>query len=334
MTNVSLTLHPNRPVAETVAIAKLAEDAGFNGIWIPDENPAPSYRNTYLTMGAIAHATTKIRIGPGVTPIYQKHPILTLVALNTLHEISNGRVIIGIGPGGSVTLKPLRIPTWDRPIRMMRETIMFYRRLMAGEVLTDPYSMIQGVSLKLDPLPDPPMEIALALRGPQMARVAGGYADYAYMAVPRSVQNDTIHIIKEAAAKKGRSDKIKVTNSVTISITEDLDVAAREVGGSLCYMICDTPPSIRERLGISEDLVERLRVTLAKKGMKEAAKMITPEIASSLSAIGTADRCLDAIKEFLKAGLDEIVISPKGPRPLKETIEILKTDILPHILSH
>jgi 5,10-methylenetetrahydromethanopterin reductase len=329
--DVSLVIQPNRPLKETVHIAQLAEKAGFHAVWLSDENPATGFRDTYIALTAVAKETSTILLGPGVSPVYQEHPILTLIACTSLQEVSKGRAVCGIGPGGSVTLPPLRIPMWDRPIRMMRETIQFYRRLMNGETLTDPYPMIQGSNLKLDPLPDPKLEIMLALRGPQMARVAGKLADRAWMGLPRAVHDETIQLIQTTAKRAGRKNPVRTMNSVMVAINKDINKALDAVTESSCYQIPDTPPNIRKQLGIPEELVTKLKSTLLTKGRYEAAKLLNYEIVSPLSAIGNCDQVVDAIHGYFKGDLDEIVLSPRWERPYQDIMKDLAELILPQI---
>ncbi|MBU8827697.1 LLM class flavin-dependent oxidoreductase [Mycolicibacterium goodii] len=84
---------------ETMAGAKEAESMGFNriGIW---DSPA-LYREPWVALGAIATATTSVRIGPWVTNPLTRHPAVTAAAMATLDDLAPGRVILGIGTGDS-----------------------------------------------------------------------------------------------------------------------------------------------------------------------------------------------------------------------------------------
>ncbi|MHA1838984.1 MAG: LLM class flavin-dependent oxidoreductase, partial [Candidatus Ranarchaeia archaeon] len=197
--------------------------------------------------------------------------------------------------------------------------------------LTDPYPMIWGLNLKLDPLPSTPMEIMLALRGPQMAKIAGLYADRAWMGLPRSVHDETIRIIKDAARSAARKKPVKTMNSVMIAINNNIEEALNAVAKSSCYQIPDTPPRIREKLGIPEELVSRLSSTIRNKGITEAAKLLTYDVVSPLTAIGSVDQCLDAINGYLKGELDEIILSPRWERPYPAIMSDLAERILPFL---
>jgi alkanesulfonate monooxygenase SsuD/methylene tetrahydromethanopterin reductase-like flavin-dependent oxidoreductase (luciferase family) len=58
--NLSVNLMPEAPVSELVSLAKMAEELGYRRVWVYDEGLA--MRDVYVTMTAIAAATTKVQI--------------------------------------------------------------------------------------------------------------------------------------------------------------------------------------------------------------------------------------------------------------------------------
>lgn len=107
---------------EAVAIAKRAEDVGFDGLWLGEhaltpvgygsEHPYFSPRqpiavvsqdtplaDVWGTFGAIAAATTRLYLATGVFILPLRHPLATALASDTLQTISGGRFIFGVGSG-------------------------------------------------------------------------------------------------------------------------------------------------------------------------------------------------------------------------------------------
>ena len=62
-----------------------------------------------MTLTAIALATERILLGPGITNPYVRHPGVTAAAVATIDELSGGRAFVGLGAGGGLTLDPLGI---------------------------------------------------------------------------------------------------------------------------------------------------------------------------------------------------------------------------------
>ncbi len=98
------------------ALAKAAEDRGFESVWFPehshmpvDHSPSPSggdvakqYYDTldlFVAMGAAVATTSTINVGSGVCLIPQRHPINAAKAVASLDQLSSGRILFGIGAG-------------------------------------------------------------------------------------------------------------------------------------------------------------------------------------------------------------------------------------------
>ncbi|NCG36429.1 MAG: LLM class flavin-dependent oxidoreductase, partial [Actinobacteria bacterium] len=103
----SINLIPEAPIAAMVDLAAHAEDLGFDRCWVYDEGLAT--RDLYVTLSAIATATSRMQLGPGITNPYTRHPAQTAAAIASIDELSGGRGFLGIGAGGSLTLDPLGI---------------------------------------------------------------------------------------------------------------------------------------------------------------------------------------------------------------------------------
>lgn len=100
-----------------VDVARAAEDRGFESMFLPEhthipasrESPYPfgdeladEYRRTYdpfVALAAAAAVTERIRLGTGICLVVQRDPIVLAKEVATLDQISNGRVVLGVGAG-------------------------------------------------------------------------------------------------------------------------------------------------------------------------------------------------------------------------------------------
>jgi probable F420-dependent oxidoreductase len=82
-------------IAELAEQAKLAEDAGFDAVWLTDFYN----RDAFVRMAACGAATSRIGIASGIAYTFARSPVLTAAAAADIDEITNGRVILGLGTG-------------------------------------------------------------------------------------------------------------------------------------------------------------------------------------------------------------------------------------------
>ena len=83
-------------------VARDAEDAGWEAIWVWDHvmrDPSDPHADPYILLAAIALATTRIRLGPMVTPLARRRPWQVAREAVTLDHLSGGRLTLGLGSG-------------------------------------------------------------------------------------------------------------------------------------------------------------------------------------------------------------------------------------------
>ena len=78
------------PVSTLLKRARLAEETGYDTVWIADER---FYREVYPCLTHFAGHTSKVLLGPCVTDPYSRYPALTAMAIATLDEISAARSV-------------------------------------------------------------------------------------------------------------------------------------------------------------------------------------------------------------------------------------------------
>src|SRR5437773_12085676 len=85
------------PVPRYLEMARLAEASGCENLWLIDGQDV--FPDPWATAALCAVNTSRIRIGPGVTNPVTRHPRVTANAMLTIHELSGGRGILGLGAG-------------------------------------------------------------------------------------------------------------------------------------------------------------------------------------------------------------------------------------------
>jgi len=148
-----------------------AEDLGLDEMWLGDEGPA---RDPLAVLAAAAIRTSRIRLAVGITNPYVRHPATTAVSMMTVHELSGGRAILGMGVGGDLALSPLGISP-DHPLDTMRQALATMRAVVRGEQ-GDGYAPPAGA------MTAPDLPLFIGSRSPRLNRLASELADGAFVA--------------------------------------------------------------------------------------------------------------------------------------------------------
>jgi probable F420-dependent oxidoreductase len=113
-----VTMFPADFAMDVVALAKAAEDRGFESLFLPEHTHIPVHRDTpwsggskdppleyshtldpFIALGAAALSTHTIKLGTGICLVIQRDPILLAKEVATVDQLSKGRFLFGVGAG-------------------------------------------------------------------------------------------------------------------------------------------------------------------------------------------------------------------------------------------
>src|SRR2546428_12468084 len=159
------------------AAAVAAEEAGFDGLWTwdhlrdPDADSGPGVPEAWTVLTALAEATRRISLGPLVLNVANRHPGVLANMAATLQTVSRGRLLLGLGAGGSrrtpyaAEQAAIGQTVEGDAARAQRvvDAIAVIRRLWAGD----------NGFLR----PEPPPPVIVGGFGPRVAGIAGRHGD-------------------------------------------------------------------------------------------------------------------------------------------------------------
>lgn len=329
-------LYPhNLSIAEIVTTSKLAEKAGLKYIWLGQES---LYRDIFQTLAMIASGTDSIKIGPSVVNPYTMHPAVAAAATATLDEISHGRAMHGIAPGGSSVLTILGYPRWHRPLAYIRDAMVITRRLLNGEKVNYKGPIFECHDAYLvQPPKDHYIPILLAARSPGTLKIAGELADGVNLgASPIGFIQDIIEMLQPGLKISKRTiDDLILHNPMNFSIAKESEDAFDAIikdpalRHNFVVQICDINPKALKRCGISLDFQEHLKEVLSTKGEEAASKLITRELAEPFVIAGNPEECIKQVKEYAKYGIRIIsMFQPYGPN-IEEAVKLVGENLIP-----
>jgi probable F420-dependent oxidoreductase len=326
-----MTVMPDPPYTRMIELMQLAEQNGFEYGWTYDSHIL--WQESYATLPLAAAATERLKLGHCVTNPGIRDPTITASWYATMQDISNGRMVMGIGRGDSsrrvVGLKPVKVAEFEARLRMMKD-------LMNG----------RGVEwnekeLKLewvrDELPDIPMQVAGY--GPKALAVAGRVGDgvIIQLADPQIIQW-IMETARKAAEEAGRDpDALECIVCAPSHISDDI-ASARDQVRWFPAMVSNHVMDLVERYGFDSEIPEALTDFVktrefydykdhSRVGAKHG-EFVTDEICDRFTVIGTADDAVAKLKELESIGVDQfdVYLMTEGQH---QTLETYGKEIIP-----
>ncbi|KXB05606.1 methylene-tetrahydromethanopterin reductase [candidate division MSBL1 archaeon SCGC-AAA382A03] len=319
---------PEDPVEEIVEKVKVADKEEFDYVWITDHY---NNRNVYAVLTRIAEETNQINLGPGITNPYTINTAETASSIATISEISDGRAVLGLGPGDKTTLKALGIE-WDKPLTRTKEAIQVIRSLLDGErVTTDDMEKhsLKGAKLNFEPEADIP--IYIGAQGPNMLKMAGKRGNGILINASHPKDFDfAVDQIEKGVEEAGRDmDDVDVVAYTSFSIAEDVDSAKEAATPPVAFIAAGVPEVVLERHGIAKEEAEKIGKAIGEGDFGTAFGSVTDEMIDAFALYGTPEQCIEKIKGLKEVGVTQVVAgSPIGPDK-KKSMKLISNEIMP-----
>lgn len=316
---------PSDPVLKIAYYTKLAEDNGFDNVWITDHY---NNRDVYTTLAVLALNTNRIRLGSGVTNPYTRNIAVTASSIGAVNELSGGRAVLGIGPGDKATFDAMGVE-WTKPLKMARESIEALRGFFNGKKvsLEGECVCINGAKLafKTGNIP-----IYLGAQGPKMLELAGEVADGVLINASHPKDFEfAVRQIKTGAERAGRSLKdVDVTAYACFSVDKKAERAVDAARIVVAFIVAGSPDSVLERHGIPVEAKTELGGAIAKGDFGSLMGMVTSDMIDAFSICGTPEECAERIEALRRIGVTQVVAgSPIGPDKEK-SIKLIGKNII------
>src|SRR5438445_10505324 len=334
MLSFGVTVLPDLAYRRMIELMQIAEGHGFEYAWTYDSHIL--WEESYATLPLAAAQTSKIKLGHFVTNPGIRDPTITASWYATMQDISDGRMVMGIGRGDSsrrvVGLKPVKVADFEERCKMIKE-------LMNGRAVQWNEKELELKWVR-DELPEVPMWIAGY--GPKALGVAGRVGDgvIIQLADPVIIQwiMDTA---RRAADEAGRDPgELKCIVGAPAHITDDL-ADAREQVRWFPAMVSNHVMDLIERYGADgsgvptalTDFVHARKFYDYDEHSRVGAKhgeFVTDEICDRFCVLGTVEQTKAKLQELESIGVDQfnIYLMTHGQ---EETLQAFGDEIIPEL---
>ena len=317
---VGIGAAPFRP--EAVEFVRQAERLGVDSVWCPEFWAG----DAFTPLAYLAASTSTIKLGSGIAQLGARTPAMLAMTAQSLHALSGGRCLLGIGTSGPQVMEGWHGVTFDKPVRRTRETIEIIRSITAGErldfhgeVYELPLPGSEGRAIR-SLMPPTHLPIYVASLGPANLRLTGELAD-GWIGTSFFPETAAVFLdhIREGAARAGRElTDLDLTVAVGVEFTDDVEAAGRRHAEGYAFTIgamgsagTNFYNNAFERQGYGDDIREVQRLWL--DGDKDAARRRVPTaIGLGTNLIGTDDLVRDRLRLYRDAGVTTLRANLQG----------------------
>jgi G6PDH family F420-dependent oxidoreductase len=292
-----------------------AEAAGFDFVslsdhfhpWLESQGHSPF---AWSVLGAIATATSRIGIATGLTcPIIRYHPAIIAQAAATIAVMSDNRFSLAIGAGERLNehVTGARWPSIPERHEMLAEAVDIFRSLWKGGVHTIRRAHFTVDHARIYDLPSQPIPIIVGVSGQHSVALAAQKGD-GIMAT--EAKAELVQDYQRHAAKPGPR-YAECLLAYADSEAQALKVLHERFRFSLGWSVQSEIPTV--------------------EGFEAASQYVRPEDLKDSAGVGPdPESHLKAIRKYVDAGFDHIVLTAPGPEQAK-FIDFFERELKPRL---
>lgn len=306
---VGLALWADRDVRQLADLARVAEEAGFEDLWWPDHYYS---REIGSVMALSAAATSRIRIGCAVASPLLRHPTILAALFGTISELSEGRALVGLGPGGFELKTQLDVTT-PSPLTVTREAVAVVRKLLAGDDATfEKESLFPLTGAELEFTPPGPIPIFLAARGPRMMELSGEVADgmITHGVAPQFLEFASQRIRNGAARSHRPATACQLALFLEVAIDEDRAQAIDSLRAQCRFMVGGKyAEELIPLYGLDPATILPVRAAM-RANDPDVGRLIDDRMVEAFAVAGPFGHVVERLAEIAASGPDQLILSP------------------------
>lgn len=314
--SVVIPLWQDRPAAENLEIAKLADSLGFAELWIGEMATYDAF--AFATAAGLQTEQIQLNIGP--LSVSVRTPMTMAMGAASVADLTGRKTSLALGASSVVVVEEWHGRDRSRTATHLDESAQILRTLLAGEKadFTGALASCKGYRLRLNAIDTP---ITIAAFGPAAVRAAARRADRMLLNMVTPSSLATLRAQLVSAAQKADRPIPTVAVWLTCAVNpkrETIDQLKRAIVG---YLAAPGYGEMMMEAGF-EELVTYART---RPHPRELLQAMPDELISATGLIGDQAAIDARVEEYRKAGADEICLVPatEGDDLGRRTLEIM-----------
>lgn len=301
--------------AQHDVIQELVAD-GYTDLWSAEANTSDAF--TPLALASVWAPSA--RLGTAILPVYTRGPGLLAQSIATLDAAAPGRFVAGIGASSNVIVEGWNGIAFTEPYKRVRDTVVFLRRALAGEKVSEDFDTFSVKGFKLGVVPEQPVPILVAALREGMLRLAGRLGDGAIVNWLSAADAARVSAIVNA---QGPGKEIVARIFVCPNPDREQVLPAAKFSMA-AYLNVPVYRAFHEWLGRTDVLAEHWAQWDAGD-RKGALDKIPDSLVDELIVHGDADECYAHIQRYMASGVTTpaLLIMGFGGIDTREAVQAL-----------
>jgi alkanesulfonate monooxygenase SsuD/methylene tetrahydromethanopterin reductase-like flavin-dependent oxidoreductase (luciferase family) len=296
--------------AETVECARLAEQAGYESVWIIEGHGGDQF--SLLTGCALA--TSRIRLGTAISSVFVRSAPTIAMAAACVDQFSNGRFVLGLGSSHKVQVEAEHGIQYTEPVARVRETAEIVRALLRDGTVSFHGKTINIERFDLWFKPGRgSIPIYLSALFPQMLALCGEIAQGLLMVFSTvgSARAVTEHLSAGAARARRNLNEVEIASLMPASVATDRKTAYDRTRPLLAFYVGFFPRYRRVAAEAGFDTSASAVAHAWERGDADAAAAAVPdEMVAALTISGTPADLRARIAEYRRSGISLPILMP------------------------
>jgi alkanesulfonate monooxygenase SsuD/methylene tetrahydromethanopterin reductase-like flavin-dependent oxidoreductase (luciferase family) len=304
------------PPSLAIDFAGRAEAAGWESAWFPEI----TFGDSFGPATAAALRTERVGIATGVVGVWSRSAVTMALQAATLHQLSAGRLILGLGVQARGYVQAWHGQTYQKPLAAMRDFVAILRGAFAGQLVSYEGEVFSVRNFHLDmQLPEEPLKIYVAANGPRMTELAGEIADgtVGWFQSLEYVHDVTMPALRRGAARAGRSlEGFEATVGFPAVVTRDDSGLEQAKGLVMMFATAlDSAPAYLESIRAAGfgDTAEAIGERVRAGDLRGALALVPDEMTAAMVMAGSVERVRAKIEAYREAGLSGVHLLPSPP---------------------
>jgi 5,10-methylenetetrahydromethanopterin reductase len=297
--------------AEMLEVCREAELAGASSLWFAQHM---GYREAMVSAAAAASVTQRATLVPTAISPYLWPPLPVAMAISTLGELAQGRVILTVSVGNILNLGESGVEP-VKPVRIMRGYVDALRALWRGKPVTRDGELHQLRGAKMAFAQGRQFPIYIASTGPQMLKLAGEIADGVLLSAGLTLVS-TRQCLERAQAgveakARGRA-ALRKCSLINFHVSRDGAAAKSAMLRKLAFLFRSRGHA--DNIASSELEIDHQAIMAchARHDFDAAVRHLPVEAANVFAVAGTPAQCRARLEDYLAVGLDDPIIEVAG----------------------